>query len=138
MWLGLSLGLGALRGGGVVRPTAPILTLVGVVGGVAEVSWEIDDTIAAGDRLHRQVRVSGLPDWSVLVDDTTHTLTAGEDLANMWDGSASLPAGSYDEQGFAIKNGVPSLASNMVTFTIPASGLAMDMSDFRNVYILLN
>jgi hypothetical protein len=122
MRLSLDLGLGARRGGGAVsRPTAPILTLVGVTGGVAEVSWEVDDTIAAGDQLHRQVRVNGLLDWSVLVDDTTHPLSAGEDLANMWDGSLSLPAGTYDEQGFAIKSGVPSLASNAVTFTITST-----------------
>lgn len=102
-------------------PVAPILSLNSIVGADATFDFELDNTIVAGDQLRRQVQLAG-GSWSALVDDTTHTITAPEDVADEVSSSIlSLANGNYEIRGYVIVGGTSSVASNTVSFTISAT-----------------
>lgn len=101
-------------------PTAPVLSLVSEVAGLVTLQWVIDDTVAAGDSLHRQAQISG-GNWSSLLDDTTHVITSGEDTANTIAASLTFASnGTYDIRGFVIRasDSRVSASSNVLTITI--------------------
>lgn len=129
--------LGGARGSS--GPTAPVLALLGVAGSAVSFSIDVDDTVVAGDTVTLQTQITA-GDWSSLITNTTHTITSGEDAANEIDLTpAGFANGNYDARAKA-HHMSDSGWSNTVSFTIAVSavGLAMDMSDFRNTYILLN
>jgi hypothetical protein len=117
-------------------PAAPVMTLVGVVGNAATFTFDLPQPVA-GDTLRVEVRASGAPDWLTLLYDNTHTITQPEIDSGTLSLTAAGLANGNDEASSIFHHVTDSGRSNVVPFTV-ASGLAMDMSDFRNTYILLN
>lgn len=100
------------------RPSAPLLSLDSEIAGLVSLRWAIDNSIGAGDSLRRQVQVAG-GNWSSLLDDTTHVITSPEDTVDQISASLTLPNGTYDIRGFAIKSGgATSSPSNTLTISI--------------------
>lgn len=109
--------------GGATGPTTPILTLIIVSGTNASLAIDVDDTVVAGDTVRLQVQATG-GNWSSIVSDTTHTITAPEDAANEVDLSLSLANGTYDTRAL-VHHGTDSAWSNTVTFTISVVSTAI-------------
>jgi hypothetical protein len=81
---------------------------------------DFDATVGAGDDVRLQIQAAG-GDWSVLLSDTTHTITAPEDAAN----EASLSSGSLSNGNYSarcnVTHGSASGWSNTVSFTVAAA-----------------
>ena len=113
---------GALGGSGVSLPTAPVLAMDPLwvtTDATPDFVADFDDTVGAGDDFRLQIQAAG-GDWSVLVSDTAHTITAPEDAAN----EASLSNGSLANANYEarcnVTHGSTSNWSNTVSFTIAA------------------
>lgn len=90
---------------------------------------DVDDTVVATDTVRLQVQAAG-GDWSVLVSNTTHVITAPEDAANEIDlALAALPNAAYEARANVTDGVVTSNWSNTVSFTIAAASSAAN-----NVY----
>jgi hypothetical protein len=81
---------------------------------------DIDASVVAGDDVRLQIQVAG-GDWSVLVSDTTHDITAPEDAAD----EVSLANGSLSNANYEARANVTTTAgtsnwSNTVSFTVAA------------------
>jgi hypothetical protein len=82
---------------------------------------DVDDTVVAGDDVRLQVQAAG-GDWSVLISDTTHEITAPEDAANEIDlALAALPNANYEARANVTDGVVTSNWSNTVSFTVAAT-----------------
>ena len=101
-----------------VLPTTPVLAITSLsTDNTPEFTIDFDDTVAAGDNMRLQVQVSG-GDWSSLVSDTNHIITAPEDTANEVDlALTALGNANYDARA-NVTHGATSAWSNTVTFTI--------------------
>ncbi len=124
--LGAGFGrLGGLGGAGASLPTAPVLAMDPAwttADNTPDFVADVDDTVAAGDDTRLQIQDAG-GDWSVLVSDTTHEITAPEDAANeVSQGNGSLANGDYDARMNVTRDsdGLTSNWSNTVSFTIAA------------------
>jgi hypothetical protein len=107
--------------GGSPSISAPILSLVSVVGFDVTLQAEVDDTVGEGDTLRRQFQAAG-GDWSSLVSDTTHPITAPEDAANEVDYGTTLGApGDFEARANVTDGAVTSNWSNTVSFTVAAT-----------------
>jgi len=90
----------------------------------------VDDTVASGDTIRLQVQAAG-GDWSSLVSNTTHVITAPEDAANEMDlALAALPNANYEARANVTDGVLTSGWSNggvPLSFTIAAvsSGAAI-------------
>src|SRR6266498_1123038 len=93
------LGAGIGGGGSVALPTAPVLamdTLWTSADDTPDFTIDIDDSVAAGDSVRLQIQAAG-GNWSSLVSNTSHTITAPEDTADEIDLSlSSLANGDYE------------------------------------------
>jgi hypothetical protein len=111
----------ATQASGGTTPSAPVLSLDHVLGYTVFLNVVFDNTVLAGDSIRRQIQAAG-GDWSVLVSDTTHVITAPEDAANEADfGGTMVALGNYEARVYAIDGGVSSVASNVVPFTISSA-----------------
>ena len=120
-----SLGvLGSASGSAPVAPTAPVLAMDPAwvtTDNEPDFTIDVDDTVEAGDDVRLQVQVAG-GDWSVLVSDTTHDITAPEDAANEIDlALAALPNANYEARANVTDGVVTSNWSNTVSFTVAAA-----------------
>lgn len=119
--------LGALGGAGVSPdlPTAPVLAMDPAwltTDATPDFIADFDDTVAAGDDFRLQIQASG-GDWSVLLSDTTHEITAPEDAANEASlSNGSLSNGDYEARCNVTDAGGTSAWSNTVSFTVAAAG----------------
>jgi hypothetical protein len=135
--LGLSQTSRAVLGReGGSRPTAPVLAMDPAwvtTDNTPDFTIDIDDTVGAGDSVRLQVQAAG-GDWSSLVSNTTHTITAGEDTANEIDlALAALPNGNYEARANVTDGGGTSNWSNIVSFTIAAVSNAIELEDTADV-----
>jgi len=81
---------------------------------------DVDSTVEAGDTVRLQVQAA-LGDWSVLVSNTNHIITAPEDAANEIDlALAALPNAAYEARANVTDGVVTSNWSNTVPFTVAA------------------
>lgn len=131
MFLGIRLGIpngygGGVGGGGPTLPTAPVLAmdpLWTTADNTPDFTADFDDTVAAGDDFRLQIQAAG-GNWSSLVSDTSHTITAPEDAAD----EASLSNGSLSNGNYEarcnVTHGTTSNWSNTVSFTVAASSSA--------------
>jgi hypothetical protein len=88
--------MGASGAVAVERPTAPVLSLDGVVGGTVTFDFVVDETIGEGDGRQLQVQADG-GDWSTLLVDDTGSISSGEDAADEIEEDVSaFSAGDYD------------------------------------------
>lgn len=117
--LALGAPLGGAKGSGPAAPNAPVLAFGSESGGLVSLIWDVDNTVAVGDTLNRQAQVTG-GNWTVLVDNTSHVITSGEDSSNTIPASLTLPNGTYDIRGdvTSATTGKTSSWSNVVTITI--------------------
>lgn len=77
-------------------PTAPVLSLDGVVAGVVTLDFVVDETIGEGDGRQLQVQADG-GDWSTLLVDDTGSISSGENAASAIEEDVSaFSAGDYD------------------------------------------
>jgi len=101
--------------------SAPVLSVVSVVGFDVTLQADVDDTVGAGDTLRRQFQVAG-GDWSSLVSDTSHVITPPEDAANEVDYGTTLGApAAYEARANVTDGVVTSNWSNTVSFTVAAT-----------------
>lgn len=100
-------------------PTAPVLTITSASSDdTPEFTIDIDNTVTAGDSIRLQIQVAG-GDWSSLVSDTTHDITAPEDAANEINlALAALANGNYEARCNVTDGVLTSNWSNTVSFTI--------------------
>ena len=95
----LSLSSMSLDGGGspgIAAPTAPVLSVVSVVGTTVTLSLVVDETIGEGDYRQVQIQADG-GDWSSTIVDDTAALTSGEAGASELEIDIPEPdAGTYD------------------------------------------
>jgi len=124
--LGRGFGrLGGLLGSasGSAAPTAPVLAMHPswvTTDNEPDFTVTIDDTVAAGDTTRLQVQAAG-GDWSVLVSNTTHVITAPEDAANEMDlALAALPNAAYEARANVTDGVLTSNWSNTVPFPVAA------------------
>jgi hypothetical protein len=132
--LGRGFGhLGALGTAGASPdlPTAPVLAMNPLwvtTDATPDFTATFDATVGAGDDFRLQIQASG-GDWSVLVSDTTHEITAPEDAAD----EASLSNGSLANADYDARCNVTDAGGtsnwNTVSFTVAAVSSAGD-----NVY----
>jgi hypothetical protein len=92
--------LGRAGTSGPAAPSAPVLSLASESAGLITLNWDVNNTVAAGDTLTRQVQIAG-GNWSSLLDNTSHVITSGEDTANQITASQyQAPSNaSYDIRG---------------------------------------
>jgi hypothetical protein len=128
--LGRGFGhLGGLPGsaGGSPSISAPVLAMDPAwvtTDNEPDFTIDVDDTVVAGDDVRLQVQAAG-GDWSVLISDTTHEITAPEDAANEIDlALAALPNANYEARANVTDGVVTSDWSNTVPFTVAASSSA--------------
>ncbi len=114
--------LGSAGGSGVSLPTAPVLAMDPIwvtTDATPDFIADVDNTVAAGDDIRLQIQAVG-GDWSILVSDTTHTITAPEDAAN----EASFANGSLSNSDYEARANVTHVTtsnwSNTVSFTVAA------------------
>lgn len=114
--------------GGAVNPdlpTAPVLAMDPAwvtTDATPDFIADVDDTVAAGDDTRLQIQAA-LGDWSVLLSNTTHEITAPEDAANeISQGNGSLANGDYEARMNVTRDsdGLTSNWSNTVSFTVAA------------------
>lgn len=95
---------------------------------------DFDGTVAAGDVFRLQIQAAG-GNWSSLLSDTTHTITAPEDAAN----KASLSNGSLSNGNYEarcnVTHGTTSNWSNTVSFTVAAVSANRRISSAGDVRI---
>lgn len=120
--LGLLGGLGGA--GGSTAPTAPVLAmdpLWDTTDNTPSFAITFDATVTAGDDLRLQIQAAG-GDWSSLISDTTHDITAPEDVADAVSlAVGTLANGNYEARANVTTSGGTSSWSNAVSFTIAAS-----------------
>ena len=110
----------------VVPPTAPVLAmdpLWTTADSTPDFTIDIDDTIAEGDDVQLQIQAA-LGDWSSLVHDSTHTITAPEDAANEIDlSNGALSNGDYEARARVTRASDSAVSdwSNTQSFTIAAT-----------------
>jgi hypothetical protein len=120
--IGIGLGLAPTLLWGVSRaaPSAPVLSLNSAVAGLLTFLWDIDDTVAAGDTLNRQVATDS--GFSTIIDTTSRTISSGDDAANQITASQyQAPAnGTYYVRGSVTSatTGKTSAWSNTVTVVV--------------------
>lgn len=77
-------------------PTAPVLSVVSVVGTTVTLSFVVDETIGEGDNRQVQIQPDG-GDWSSTIVDDTAALTSGEAGASSLEIDIPTPdAGTYE------------------------------------------
>lgn len=118
-----SVRVTAVSGSLVGGPTAPVLAmdpLWTTADNTPDFTANFDVTVAAGDDFRLQIQAAG-GDWSSLLSDTTHTITAPEDAAD----EASLSNGTLSNGNYEarcnVTHGTTSNWSNTVSFTIAAA-----------------
>ncbi len=123
--LGRGFGsLGAVLGGsGVSLPTAPVLAMDPLwvtTDNEPDFTITFDLTVTAGDDVRLQVQAAG-GDWSSLVSNTLHDITAPEDAADEVDlALAALSNANYEARANVVTGLGTSNWSNTVSFTIAA------------------
>lgn len=112
--------LGKAQGGGGTAPNAPVLAWVSAgTDTTPDFTITIDDTVGTGDTLTVQSQTAG-GSWTSPTT-TTHTITSGEDIANLVNLSLSaLADGNYDVRCKVTHNSLDSAFSNTVTINIAA------------------
>lgn len=111
--------------------TTPVLALISVVGNAVSLSIDVDNTVVAGDTVTLQGQATG-GDWSVLVVNTTHTITAPEDAANEIDLTPTgFANGTYDFRAKA-HHLSDSSWSNTVSATVAAGAANARISSAGN------
>lgn len=123
------LGSGGAAGSSVTLPTAPVLAMDPLwtsADSTPDFTIDIDDTIGAGDDVQLQIQASG-GDWSVLLHDDTHTITAPEDAANEISlSNGALSNGNYEARA-RVNDGVSNSDwSNTQAFTIAAASVPVN------------
>lgn len=118
--------LTAVLGGAGVSPdlpTAPVLAMDPAwttADNTPDFVADVDDTVAAGDDTRLQIQAA-LGDWSVLLSNTTHEITAPEDAANeVSQANGSLSNGDYEARMNVTTASGTSAWSNTVSFTVAA------------------
>jgi hypothetical protein len=110
-------------GGGAPSISAPVLAMDPAwvtTDNEPDFTIDVDDTVTAGDTVRLQVQAAG-GDWSSLVSNTTHIITAPEDVANEIDLElAALPNANYEARANVTDGVSTSGWSNTVSFTIAA------------------
>ncbi|MFA6267771.1 MAG: hypothetical protein WC670_18895 [Pseudolabrys sp.] len=108
-------------------PTAPVLAITSASSDdTPEFTIDIDDTVEAGDDIRLQIAAAGTS-FAAPVSDTTHDITAPEDVANDIDlALASLANGDYEARCSVSDGVLTSNWSNTVSFTIAASSDPVD------------
>jgi hypothetical protein len=134
-----SLGVLGSASGSVTLPTAPVLAMDPAwttADSTPDFIIDIDETIGAGDDVQLQIQASG-GDWSVLVHDSTHEITAPEDAANEISlSNGSLANGDYEARA-RVNDGVSnSNWSNTQSFTIAASTATARQFAGRSSYLV--
>lgn len=118
-------------GGASNLPAAPVLAMDPAwttADNTPDFIADFDDTVAAGDSFRLQIQASG-GDWSSLLSDTSHVITAPEDAANEASlSNGSLSNGNYEARA-NVTHGTTSNWSNTVSFTVAAASSAAN-----NVY----
>lgn len=131
---GASSASGSTPGGS--APTAPVLAMDPAwttADNTPDFVADVDDTVAAGDDTRLQIQAAG-GDWSVLLSDTTHEITAPEDAADeVSQGNGSLSNGNYEARMNVTRDsdGLTSNWSNTVSFTVAvvtANGIELESS----------
>ena len=140
------IGIGSrfgLRGGATLRrakggpaaPSAPVLSLNSEVAGLISVLWDVDNTVAAGDMLSRQVATDS--GFATIVGSTSHTISSGEDAANQIAASQyQAPAnGTYYIRGSVTSatTGKTSGWSNVLTVVV--ADMSSDPTDYVDLEV---
>lgn len=114
------IALGRAGTSGPAAPNAPVLGLASEVAGLITMTWDVDNTVAAGDTLTRQVATD--IGFVTIIDTTAHTITSGEDTANQITASQyQAPSnGTYYVRGTvtSASTGKTSVASNILTVVV--------------------
>ena len=127
----LGRGFGRLGSGGksgTTLPTAPVLAMDALwtsADNTPDFTADFDATVIAGDSFRLQIQAAG-GNWSSLISNTTHTITAPEDAADEASlSNGTLANGNYEARCNVTDGALTSNWSNTVSFTVSATSTSV-------------